>query len=168
MKISTKLNIEFDTLFNEYRSYVFKIIINESKGKMTNEDIEETVSDVFFLLWQNNNKIKDVSKIKSYIGRIAKNTTLNKLRSKKDNILLNDNIYKSHNISYENKEKIELIHESLNNMSDIDREIFTLFYFNNKKLKEIAIIKSMENSAIKVRLHRIRKKLRKILKNGGY
>ena len=53
-------------------------------------------------------------------------------------------------------------------MSDIDREIFTLFYFNNKKLKEIAIIKSMENSAIKVRLHRIRKKLRKILKNGGY
>lgn len=168
MKIQSKLNIDIDTLFIKYRSYVFKIIINESKGKMTNEDIEETVSDVFFLLWQNSKKIKDISKVKSYIGKIAKNTTKNKIRNKKDDIYLNENMVKSYNDSYENAEKIELIHKSLNNMSTIDSEIFTLFYFDNKKIKEIAKLKNMENSAIKVRLHRVRKKLRKILKNGGY
>lgn len=163
-----KTQIDIDALFKVYRSYVFKIIINESKGQMTNEDIEEIVSDVFFILWQNRKKIKDPSKIKSYIGKIAKNTTKNKLRSRKEDLHLNYDINKSHNVSYENKEKIELIYKSLNNMSILDKNIFTLFYFDNKKIKEIAKLQDMENSAVKVRLHRIRKKLKKILKNGGY
>ena len=48
------------------------------------------------------------------------------------------------------------------------REIFILYYYEQRKVKEISKILNISEAKVKTRLHRIRKKLRKELKEGGY
>lgn len=171
MKIRTKNIIDFDTIYKEYNSYVFKIVINESSNKLTKEDKEEIVSDIFFQLWKKQDSIKDIKKIKSYIGKIAKNITKNKLRSIKlqssfdENVLVN--IESNTKLSYAN-EQMDLINKKLNELDDIDKEIFIMYYYNNNKIKEISKIKNIKTSTIKTRLHRTRKKLKKLLEGKGF
>ena len=43
-----------------------------------------------------------------------------------------------------------------------------MFYYNGKKVKEIAESLDLSESNVKVKLHRIRKLIKKDLKNGGY
>ena len=171
MEIKAKSIINFDTLFEEYNSYVFKIVINESKGILSKEDIEETVSDIFFLLWKNRKKVKDYSKIKSYIGAIAKNTTKNKLRKANKEVSFEENMIvteKNSEESYYINEQLNLVHNALQEMDEDDRRLFLMYYYENKKIKEISESEDIKASAIKTKLHRIRKKLKKLLEKGGF
>jgi len=166
-----KSNIDIDTLFEQYNSYVFKIVINESNGAMTKEDIEETVSDIFFALWKNSKNIKDHKKIKSYIGVVAKNTTRNKLRTIKQELAYDDNAFvpkQEDNNSYLVNEQLSIVRRELDKGDDVDREIFFMYYYDNKKIKEISEIKNMNISTVKTRLHRTKKKLKKSLEKGGF
>jgi len=172
MNFKLKNNLDFDTLFKEYNAYVFKIVINESNNKLSKEDIEETVSDVFFLLWKNYGKIKNDQKVKSYLGKIAKNTARNKLRSlKKISLSFDDNIFSDSQGNMDKsdiKDQINLIHEALQAMDKIDKKLFLLYYYENKKIKEIAMFENMKVASVKTRLHRTRKKLKKILERKGF
>ena len=171
MGIKNKNVVDFDALFKEYHAYVFKIVINEGGKKLTKQDQEETVSDIFFKLWQNQRKIKDLKKVKSYIGKIAKNTTKNKVRSIKDRYNFDEGMFSSNHSnenSYHINEQLRIIRRELDNMDPLDKELFLLFYYQNKKIKEIALLKNIKSSTIKTRLHRTRKKLKKLLERRGY
>ena len=48
------------------------------------------------------------------------------------------------------------------------REVFILFYYNSKKIKEIAKQLGISDFIVKSRLYRIRKKLKKELERQGY
>ena len=43
-----------------------------------------------------------------------------------------------------------------------------MFYYNAQKIKDIAKILNISENQVKVTLHRIRKKIKKNLKKGGY
>ena len=47
-------------------------------------------------------------------------------------------------------------------------EIFKKFYYEGKKVKQIAKEMHMTNSNVKTKLHRTRKKIKEILKVGGF
>ena len=49
-KINNILDIE--KIYNDFYSYVYTIIINRSKGYLKEEDVEEIISDTFFMLWK--------------------------------------------------------------------------------------------------------------------
>lgn len=171
MNIKTKDIIDIDAIFKEYNSYVFKIVINESNNKLSKQDKEELVSDIFFQLWKNQKKIKDLKKIKSYIGKIAKNTTKNKLRSLKQQVSFDENIIgitKDNMQSYYVSEQLDLINKELLKMDVLDKDIFIMYYYNNKKIKDIALIKNIKISTVKTRLHRTRKKLKNQLERKGF
>ena len=110
--------------------------------------------------------IKDLKKIKSYIGKIAKNTTKNKLRTVKQQINFDENVIGDINDNtnpYYANEQLNLINKELQQMNEDDRDIFIMYYYNNKKIKDISEIKNMKASTIKTRLHRTKKKLKKFL-----
>ena len=43
-----------------------------------------------------------------------------------------------------------------------------MFYYNSKKVKEIAEVLGISKPKVKTTLHRVRKKLKSELKKGGY
>lgn len=63
---------------------------------------------------------------------------------------------------------MKIINNRLNLLNDEDRKIFRLFYYNNKKTKEIAKELNINEITIRSRLHRIKKQIKKDLKLGGY
>lgn len=68
----------------------------------------------------------------------------------------------------EEKEKDNIIQNTLQTLTLLDYKVFIMFYYNSKKIKDIAKELHISESQVKVTLHRIRKKIRKNLKKGGY
>ena len=68
----------------------------------------------------------------------------------------------------EDKERDNIIQNTLQTLTLLDYKVFIMFYYNSKKIKDIAKELHISESQVKVTLHRIRKKIRKNLKKGGY
>ena len=62
----------------------------------------------------------------------------------------------------------DCITKNLKAMGKVEYEIFKKFYYEGKKVKQIAKEMHMTNSNVKTKLHRTRKKIKEILKVGGF
>ena len=49
--------LDLEKIINEYTAYTSTIINNMAKDNLNNEDKEEIISEVFFILWKNMNKL---------------------------------------------------------------------------------------------------------------
>ena len=165
------MNIE--EIINQYTNYLCTTINNITYGNLSNEDMEEIISDTFFIFWKNKEKFDINKKMNLYLAGIAKNLIKEKFRK----IHINNNIEDYENIlidtydisyNYEQIEKNRIIEESLNNMSKEDKDIFVLYYYFSKSIKEISKDLNCSEFKIKSRLFRIRKKLKANLERGGY
>ena len=163
-EISEK-KLDLEKLIDEYSGYIYTIIQNMSANIFNQEDIEEIISDTFFILWKNQNKIDKEKSLSSYIAGIARNLVKEKLRKTNNNII-NDLEFDFFDIQiidleYENREKIEIIKNTMEKMKEQDKDIFNLYYYGNRKINEISKILKITEFNVKSRLHRIRKKLKK-------
>lgn len=166
-----ELNIE--QIINDYSGYVYTIIKNISNQKFKQEDIEEMISDTFFVLWKNAYKMSENDKISSYLSGVANNIIKNRKRKIKVNFNIEDyeNILQEQNKVdeiCENENKLEIMEKTLESMSKEDNDIFELFYYASKKIKEIAKELNITEFKVKTRLYRIRKKIKQSLEKEGY
>lgn len=163
------LNIE--EVINGYNAYIYKILRNSISNE---SDIEEILSDVFIIFWRKYKELDKKTKIKPYLVGIAKNLIKKKYRDYIINIENIDSYEEEiiYNIDIqelaENNEKSKVISESLSNIKDIDRNVFIMFYYNQKKIKDISRIFKISEAKVKVILYRVRKSIRKNLKERGY
>ena len=74
-------------IIDQYSRLTATVIYNTSKGSLSKEDIEETVSDVFITLWNNADKVME-GKLKGYLCAIARTRALNKIAANKNNSIL--------------------------------------------------------------------------------
>lgn len=169
--INDKLDI--DTVIDKFYNYIYIIVKNSVSIVISDEDIEEIISDTFIALWKNSNYLLRGTKIKPYLRGTAQNVIKNKYRTTQINISILD--YENDLIDGTNIERIieeneqnRIIKETLRNMKNEEYKIFIMFYYEAKKIKEIAQILNISESKVKVILHRIRKIIKKNLKNGGY
>ena len=65
----------------------------------------------------------------------------------------------------ENEQQIEALTRAINRLEAEERALITLFYYEQRSIGECAEIMSQSQSNIKVRLHRIRKKLYILIQN---
>ena len=166
-----KLNIE--AVIKDYSNYVYTII--NSRFKLSSADVEEIISDVFVTLWNNQEKLNINKKMSSYIAGITKNLIKKKYREIKqyENIEDFDEklvIFENFSLYSSEDENYDLLLNELNRMKVEDQKIFTMFYFENKKIKEISKILNFTESKVKMKLNRTRKKLSKKIKerDGDY
>lgn len=166
---NNQLNIE--EIIEVYHAYIDKIL----KNSMTNqEDREEILSDVFMILWKNQNRIDKTMKIKPYLVGITKNLVRKKYRIQ---IKSHENIedYEEkigdfvnvENLIEEN-EKSKIVQQVIEKMKPQDQQIFQMFYYQAKKIKEISQELKISEIKVKVTLHRLRKLAKKKLKERGY
>lgn len=165
--------LKIEEIIKDYSGYIYTIVTNSSKNYFSDEDIEEIVSDTFFIFWKNSEKLETDRVLKFYLAGITKNLIKEKSRMTKNILDIDDYIDKlsdkdSIDLAYEEREKIEYIEKILKNMKSKDIEIFEYFYYYDRSIKEISAIMRLSEFSVKSKLYRIRKKLRKELEKGGY
>lgn len=158
--------LDLEKIINEYSSYTATIIDNIARNNLNDEDKEEIVSEVFFILWKNKNKLNVNKYLSSYIAGITRNVVKEYLRKVKINFNISDyenSLYNYDKIDLldDNVEEISKIEEKLKNMKKIDKTIFLDFYYSFKSIKDIAKEQKISEFSVKQRLYRIRNKIRK-------
>ena len=169
--LNGKINI--DKLLDDFYGYVYITVKNGVSIYLTDEDIEEIISDVFIAVWKNSRMLSNTTNIKAYLSGTAKNIIRNKYRKNEINFSISDyeeKIIDNNNLEniVENKEKDLLIKKCLKTLKEDEYKIFIMFYYKKKSTKEIAKGLNCTIEKIKVMLHRVRKKIKKILEDGGY
>lgn len=169
----TNNEINLEEIIKEYSKYIQKIIENMSIKNLSKEDIEEITTDTFFIVWKNREKLDKEKLLSSYIAGIVKNLVKEKTRKISINYDITDyeNILsdlKNIDMIYEQREQIDQIKKVVEQMKKEDIDIFNLYYYSSKKIKDISKILNISEFSVKSRLHRIRKKIKKELEKGGY
>lgn len=165
--------IDIDQIIDDFYGYVYIIVKNSISIYITEEDIEEIISDVFVAIWKNSSNISNITILKPYLAGIAKNIIKNKYRKTEVNFSISE--YEEKILDNINLEKIteeneqdKIIKNTLKNLKEEEYKIFIMFYYENKTIKEIATKMNCSIGKAKVILHRVRKIIKKNLEDGGY
>ncbi len=160
-------------IIERYSSYVYTVVRNIIGGYMSEEDIEEVVSDCFVNLWNNSDKIHEDKPLPPYLAAIARNTAKNKFRSFCNEISfeeITDEPASRDSIPelIENYQTLCLIYDIIEQYKSCEKEIFIRYYFYGERLEDIAQKTGLTLSNCKTRICRTRKKLKKQLTEMGY
>lgn len=154
-----------------YGAYCYSIISNILKNS---EDIKECLNDTYNELWNSVPPAKPVS-LKAYIGKVARNTALNKLthnkalkRNGEFDILLSELADCADCANIENevqaRDVVHRIGTFLQGEPEEIRRIFIRRYWYGDSIKKIAMYFSLSESKVKSILFRTRNKLKLYLK----
>ena len=165
--------VDIDKIIDDFYGYVYIIVKNGVSIAMTDEDIEEIVSDVFVAIWKNSINLLKTTEIKPYLIGIAKNVIRNKYRNTELNFSISDyeeNLVDTCNIEKiaEENEQNKVVLDTLKTVKQEEYKIFIMFYYESKSVKEIAKILNLSTSNVKTILHRVRKVIKRNLEDGGY
>jgi RNA polymerase sigma factor (sigma-70 family) len=155
----------YASLVTKHKNLVFSIVVKIVNNR---EDAEEISQDVFLKAYQSLNTFERKSKFSTWLYRIAYNAAISKTRKKKvemvaieETVITNystDEIGRNMN-ELEEADRQFVLEKALQRLPDEDNLLITLYYKNENSIEDISDITGLSNSNVKVRLHRIRKKL---------
>lgn len=153
-------------IIDRYSAYVGTIVTNVIGESMSRADVEEVCADVFYALWRNAGKVLPLH-LKGYLGRIARNTALKKLREQRQELPLEEEVLVLEEDSLfarlAEKERADLVQKALLSLDPEDREIFLRYYYRDETVQQIADRTGIKPNTVKSRLKRGREKLRQSL-----
>ncbi len=162
---------ETDKKYGKYcRTIAYNILQNK-------EDTEECVNDTYFNTW-NSIPPQRPNILKSFLGKIIRNTALNiyerKKAKKRNKVMevaleeLNECISTDDNIEHEIQynELVQKLNNFIENLPQDKRKIFLERYWYLSPIKDISSKNKISESEVKTTLFRIRKKLKDYLKEG--
>ena len=152
-----------EQMMDRYIPYVSAIVWGILKERMTVQDAEEVVSDVFLAAWDNPLALKP-GKVKAWLGAVARNKAKNALRHAGHDLPLEEDVLELPDDSsfdrLDRQEQSEVLRQAGDTLGAKDREIFLRFYFYGQKLDVICEALNLSLSAVKSRLARGREKLK--------
>ncbi len=154
----------FTHIVSTYQRLVYNVVIRIIPNR---EDAEDITQEVFVKVFKSLDTFKEESEFSTWLYRIAYNTTLSELRKKKlvfssfedhyPNLKDEDISDDADDISPE--ERLQYLEQALKTLSPEDALIITMFYLNEQSIEQIGEITGLTQANVKVKLHRIRKKL---------
>ncbi len=161
----------FSVLVEKYQNLVYTVVYRVVKNK---EIAEEVAQDTFVKAFRSLQKYRGEAKFSTWLYTIAYRKSLDAIKS-------NKRIMSSELIEEINEGEIEVVTDALNYLQVKERKqiiadsilklpeeeaaIVTLYYFDEKSIKEIVEIIGLSQDNVKIKLYRSRKKLYSILKN---
>jgi len=161
----------------------FSYIVDRHKDKAFNlalricgnrEEAEEIAQDSFLKAFNSLRSFKMKSSFATWFYRIVYNTSISHIRVKKTRVLsINDfpadvTDFMANNVS-EDESEIEfrksLLNFALKKITEEERGLITLYYFDEMTTEEISEITGISKSNIKVKLFRARQKMLDIIEN---
>ncbi len=160
---------KFSYFIEKYKGMAFSIAFRIVDNR---EDAEEIVQDAFLKAFRSLEKFRKDSKFSTWFYRIVVNSSLSRARSERpelSNIDADDiadvvverveSAYRSLDLSDQKK----FVHLALEELSVEDRLLLTLYYLNENSIDEITEITDITQDNVKMKLHRARNKMYKIL-----
>lgn len=158
------LDIEeaFQYLYNKYSRLVFFCILSMIKDR---RDAEELTNDVFIRIFNNRKNLCEEKNIKYYIITVARNHTIDFLKKKNLDVVLNNEYI----LNYEMKSKNDNLPRILcfinEHLTDIESKIVIEHLVFEYKFKEIAAHYNLSIDTVKTKYFRSIKKLHKEMRD---
>ena len=143
-----------------YADGVYRFI---RKNLRHEEDTKDVVQSSFEKLWINRVKV-DVITAKNYLFTIAYNLMIDHIRKNKRTILKDELPNEIRTTSAHSNTK-RILEEALVNLSETQRSLIMLKDYEGYSYKEIGEITGLNESQVKVYLHRARLQLREYIVN---
>ncbi|MDO4155568.1 MAG: sigma-70 family RNA polymerase sigma factor [Oscillospiraceae bacterium] len=158
-------------LMTTYQAYIGTIIRNITRNTLHEQDVEELTADTFLAVWQTADKLQ-TGKVRSYLAAIARNKAKSRLRTAQEVLPLEEEAFLLETADLEQTVEHTLLAEALQDtlqaLSENDRDVLIRYYYYYQHVPEIAAELHLSTAAVKVRLHRARKKLKQLLMERGY
>ena len=157
---------------DRYGREVFALVV---RLVAVTENAEEVYQDVFMKIFTNiGQHDAERASLRTWISRIAYNEAISFLRRKRMPVVyFEDRSHEADKLSdaevdetlgHANAETVQLIRAALKHLPPEERALVTMFYYEERSLKEIADITESIPTTVASRLSRTRKKLCRIIK----
>lgn len=155
----------FAVLVDRHKDLVYTLSMNILRN---HEDAEEVAQDAFLKAFQKLNSFRKESSFQTWLYRIAYNEAISRLRKKKVKFIdleeeitaeIPDEEVENEVAGLDKAEQEAMITYAMERLSETDRVLVTLFYLQAHPVAEISSITGLGESNVKVRLHRIRKRI---------
>ena len=159
-----------EEVMDKYTAYAAKIISVYLGRTLSQEDMEEVLSDVFVKLWNSRSRME--GEVKPYLAAIARNAAKEKLRTARVTQMLPENFDLEDPAPLPEKqietgERSAELKEAIGRMKPEERELFFRFYYLEQTVEEIAVVMGKNASTLRTQLRRGRQKLKKDLLERG-
>jgi RNA polymerase sigma factor, sigma-70 family len=166
-ELRRKNSVAMEFTIEKYSNLLYKVVYSVLGSYRDDNYIEECLNDIFLSIWSNIDKfLGDEQKFKNWICAIARHKAIDYSR-KKARLKVLDNIDDLNIVGNEyveerlilNEFKGEIL-ELLNNLSELDKNIFLKKYFFEMSVEEIANELGLTRGNVNTHLSRSRKALR--------
>ncbi len=150
---------EYNQCVNLYADNVYRFILKNLRHE---EDARDVVQSAFEKLWRNREQV-DNEKSKSFLFTVAYNQMIDHIRKHKRIVLkedFSDNVKTSNRQQHDSK---KILHEALNRLNETQRSLVMLKDYEGYSYEEIGKITGLNESQVKVYLHRARLQLREYI-----
>ena len=159
----------FSYFLDAYGQQIFNLIVRMTGSP---EDAEELTQDSFMKAFEHLSSFNGNSSFSTWLYRIAYNTTLSALRKKrKEEQTFDERVWNTisdteaeQTMDADDEKQILLLKKALEKLTADEQALVTLFYEEEKTVADICYILHLTESNVKVKLHRIRKKLYLLMK----
>lgn len=163
MRVTNKKT--FETIYSQHHPMVLQMCLGYSKGdRDTANDLSQ---EVFISVWKNLDKFRGASSYKTWIYRITVNTCLQYIKKEKASPILNEDIRPTIADTDETaNDDIQKLYEAIGQLKKIDRLII-MMVLENQDYDTISEIIGIKPTNVRVKIHRIKKRLKTILNNNN-
>ncbi|WP_109097664.1 RNA polymerase sigma factor [Aquimarina sp. AU58] len=160
----------FSVLVERYQGLVYTVVYRMIKNK---EQAEEVAQDSFIKAYKSLSNYRGDAKFSTWLYTIAYRKSLDAIKASKRMITseLIEEVSEGEMelvgdaLNYlQVKERKKIISDSIMKLPEDEAAIITLYYFEEKSVKEIVEIVNLTADNVKIKLYRSRKKLYSILK----
>lgn len=155
----------FGLLVDKYREGVYALAYSKLRNF---HDAEDVAQEVFINAYQKLRTLRRWDNFMAWLYAITANLCKNRIRAQSrrpDREFIRDQypgaLGHSAVKSYQDDREYELLHEALNSIPEVHRQILTLHYLGGMKIKEVARFLGTSPSTVARRLSRARSQLRK-------
>lgn len=129
-------------------------------------EAEEVAQDAFVKAFRSLDTFNFQSSFCTWVCRIAYHMSLDRLKRQHPYYVDIDNLpaIADEELSTGREERIALMEEAIDDLTNDEQLLIHLYYYEDRPLRDIAYIMDVEPNALATRLHRIRKKLSRMIK----
>ena len=148
------------------KTYSQQVLSFTSRMMPDSEDAKEVAQDAFVKAFRSLDTFNFQSSFCTWVCRIAYHMSLDRLKRQQPRFVDIDDLPATadEDLSTGREERIAMMEEAIDELTDDEQMLIHLYYYEDRPLRDIAYIMDVEPNALATRLHRIRKKLLRMIK----